>query len=44
MPTGCAFRERCTHAGDACADAPGITAPLTDRAIRCHHPLLEEVA
>ncbi len=44
MPTGCAFRDRCTYAGEACAEAPGIATPLPDRAVRCHHPLLERVA
>lgn len=44
MPTGCAFRARCAHADEACGAAPETTAPLPDRAIRCHHPLLEAVA
>ncbi|UCH73309.1 MAG: ABC transporter ATP-binding protein [Rhodospirillales bacterium] len=41
MPSGCAFRARCGHADAACDSAPGITAPMPARAIRCHHPLLE---
>ncbi len=41
MPIGCAFRARCGHADAACDAAPGITAPMPARAVRCHHPLLE---
>jgi peptide/nickel transport system ATP-binding protein len=44
MPSGCSFRDRCGHAGDVCAEAPRITAPMPDRAIRCHNPLSEGVA
>jgi peptide/nickel transport system ATP-binding protein len=44
LPVGCAFRERCGHGGQACARAPDVSAPLPDRTIRCHYPLLEAVA
>jgi peptide/nickel transport system ATP-binding protein len=43
LPRGCAFRERCGHAGGACAEAPGITVPAPGRALRCHRPLAEVV-
>ncbi len=38
LPTGCAFRTRCSHASDACTVRPEQTfeAPRT---WRCHHPL-----
>jgi len=38
LPAGCAFRERCEKADDACASQP----PANDREgrrVRCHHPL-----
>jgi len=38
LPSGCAFRERCTHATDICSTAPAQT--IEDRRTwRCHHPL-----
>ena len=43
MPAGCAFRERCRYATEACGQEPAVTAPLPDhpsRLVRCHHPLL----
>jgi len=40
LPAGCAFRERCGHATDACARAPETSAPIADRLVRCHHPLI----
>ena len=38
LPKGCAFRERCARAGDACLAEPGITEPAAGRALRCFHP------
>ena len=43
LGTGCAFRERCARAGDACVLLPEMTA-LGDRALRCHYPLVEAAA
>ncbi|MEL6622163.1 MAG: ABC transporter ATP-binding protein [Pseudomonadota bacterium] len=43
LPTGCAFRDRCGYADDACGRAPDLTAPLPgrdDRQVRCQHPLI----
>jgi peptide/nickel transport system ATP-binding protein len=37
-PTGCAFRDRCDRAGDACAAEPEETA-AAGRTWRCHHPV-----
>jgi len=42
LPKGCAFRERCSRADDACLAAPDITSPVPGRNIRCFHPLLRE--
>jgi peptide/nickel transport system ATP-binding protein len=42
LPTGCAFRERCGYASDACAESPGMRplgATADGQAVRCHHPL-----
>jgi peptide/nickel transport system ATP-binding protein len=38
LPKGCAFRERCPRAGDACLADPGITEPAAGRPVRCFHP------
>ena len=38
LPSGCAFRNRCGYASDACASAPGQTVE-DGRTWRCHHPL-----
>ena len=38
LPTGCAFRDRCTHATATCSTAPARIVENT-RAWRCHHPL-----
>lgn len=39
LPTGCAFRNRCSYADAACEVAPGITKPAPGRMTRCFHPL-----
>ncbi len=42
LPAGCAFRERCGYATDACGVAPEMrpTGSAADgQAVRCHHPL-----
>jgi peptide/nickel transport system ATP-binding protein len=38
LPPGCAFRDRCGRADDACGTAPAITRRAA-REVRCHHPL-----
>ncbi|MGQ0510235.1 MAG: ABC transporter ATP-binding protein [Betaproteobacteria bacterium] len=38
LPAGCAFRDRCDHADDACGSIPQITLKAS-RQVRCHHPL-----
>ena len=38
LPRGCAFRERCPRAGDACLADPDITEPASGRSIRCFRP------
>ncbi|MDH3667188.1 MAG: ABC transporter ATP-binding protein [Paracoccaceae bacterium] len=38
LPPGCAFRERCPRASDACLTVPQITAAEAGHPIRCHHP------
>jgi len=44
LPVGCAFRERCSRADDACLVTPEITRPVPGRRIRCFHPLFSEVS
>ena len=41
LPPGCAFRERCGRADDACGEAPPMRFAPGDagRGVRCHHPL-----
>jgi peptide/nickel transport system ATP-binding protein len=41
LPDGCAFRERCPRADEACHATPGITAPGAKRQVRCFHPHVE---
>ena len=36
---GCAFRERCDRALDACAAAPELRAPAPGRGLRCLNPM-----
>jgi len=43
LPKGCAFRERCTRAADACLVNPNITEPAAGRSVRCFHPYGNEV-
>jgi peptide/nickel transport system ATP-binding protein len=38
LPCGCAFRERCPRADEACREEPEISVPLPDRHVRCFHP------
>ena len=44
LPEGCAFRERCNRADDACMVSPEISDPVAGRSIRCFHPLLSEAS
>jgi peptide/nickel transport system ATP-binding protein len=45
LPSGCAFRERCSRADETCAEMPALEARDANarvrsiRAVRCHHPL-----
>ncbi len=40
LPTGCAFRERCPRAVEACAQSnPDLTQPSEGRTLRCHSPV-----
>jgi peptide/nickel transport system ATP-binding protein len=42
VPAGCAFRDRCGYATDACRAMPEmrpIGLPQNGRTVRCHHPL-----
>jgi peptide/nickel transport system ATP-binding protein len=41
LPPGCAFRERCDRATDACLADPGVTRAQGGREVRCFHPLGE---
>ena len=41
LAPGCAFRERCPVAGDACIVEPETTYPLPGRELRCHRPQLQ---
>ncbi len=38
LPEGCAFRERCPRADEACHATPGMTALSGNRQVRCFHP------
>jgi peptide/nickel transport system ATP-binding protein len=44
LPTGCAFRDRCSFAGDECATAPDIHASTPGRLVRCHRPIAQPQA
>ena len=39
LGAGCAFRERCSRAGEECRVAPPVTRPVPGRALRCLRPL-----
>ncbi len=40
IPTGCAFRTRCSRASDRCAAVrPTLTSTADGRMVACHHPL-----
>jgi len=43
LPAGCAFRDRCARATDACGEAPAMR-DLGARGVRCHHPLPDAAA
>jgi peptide/nickel transport system ATP-binding protein len=38
LAPGCAFRERCPRAEEACLQMPGLTAAGPGREVRCFHP------
>jgi len=38
LPSGCAFRSRCSHATDICAQTPELRE-VDLRALRCFHPV-----
>jgi len=44
LPAGCAFKERCPNADEACGAEPQITQPVVDRNVRCFHPQMQEAA
>ncbi len=44
LPPGCAFRQRCERASEACKVSPPITHPAPERTLRCFHPQLELAA
>jgi len=39
LPPGCAFRQRCLHASDACRQPPPLAAKNNGRKVRCFHPV-----
>jgi peptide/nickel transport system ATP-binding protein len=39
LDEGCAFRERCMRAADACRAAPAVSRPSDARTLRCVRPL-----
>jgi peptide/nickel transport system ATP-binding protein len=41
LPLGCAFRERCPRADEACEASPEISTVEASRLVRCFHPHLE---
>ncbi len=41
LGSGCAFRERCSRADEACKNMPQATKPKPGREVRCFHPHLE---
>jgi peptide/nickel transport system ATP-binding protein len=38
LPAGCAFRERCGSADEACLEEPPVTTLAPGRHVRCFHP------
>jgi peptide/nickel transport system ATP-binding protein len=40
LPEGCAFQPRCPRANAACKAMPDVTAPRSNREVRCFHPHL----
>ncbi|MFL9881053.1 ABC transporter ATP-binding protein [Herbaspirillum rhizosphaerae] len=40
LPSGCAFRDRCTHATVECSQTPE-TRMVDNRALRCFHPMAD---
>ena len=41
LPSGCAFRQRCTYASPACEEAPPVTE-VHGHEYRCFHPLVQK--
>lgn len=39
LDDGCAFRERCDRAGEACVEQPPLTEPNPQRRLRCFNPV-----
>jgi peptide/nickel transport system ATP-binding protein len=44
LPTGCAFRARCSRADAVCATSPPISHPAPGRTLRCFRPCIAELA
>jgi peptide/nickel transport system ATP-binding protein len=40
LPSGCAFRSRCAHATEICAQTPELRE-VDARALRCFHPVVD---
>jgi peptide/nickel transport system ATP-binding protein len=40
LPSGCAFRSRCTHATEICAQTPALRE-VDNRVLRCFHPMAD---
>ena len=40
LPPGCAFRERCPRADEACKEPPEMSMSLPGHRVRCFHPHL----
>jgi peptide/nickel transport system ATP-binding protein len=44
LPSGCAFRSRCSHATAHCEQVPAVRAISAGRSLRCFHPLSTQAA
>ena len=44
LPTGCAFRDRCSYSDAKCSQQPEVTEPLPGRQVRCFHHFADKEA
>jgi len=44
LPSGCAFRTRCSFSTDACQVIPDMSEPVPGRTLRCHEPIVQHEA